>query len=568
MKGDLAVGKELAAELGMAQTERKRSAADRALDYTLESCQELFHDQYGDPFIAFLDESDRCQVWPIKSKAAGSFIRWRFFAEEQKGLRGDALATARGALEARARFKGNRRELSLRVARAKDAFWYDLGDGRAVATTRETWTIIPQPPILFRRYAHQQPQVEPILGGTLDPFLDLLNVQRPSLRLLIKVYLVAALVPGISLPAVIVFGEQGTAKSTLFAMLRRALDPSGLKSLAPPDSLREFVQLAAHHRTVYLDNMSHLPDWLSDALCRLCTGEGFTKRELYSDDDDVVYSFRGLGGVNGISLVVTKPDLLDRGLLLPLEPIPDERRHSEAALFANLESLMPETLGAMCSALSVAMRLRPHITVQRLPRMADFSLWGIAIAQALGCDGQEFLDAYQQNVAAQNEAALDESLLARALLYLIPEGGLWSGTATDLTAALKVAAEAARIDVKARHWPKAPNAVTRRLREVMPNLRRSGFSIIETRTKGIVTWTISRQGPENIASIAITAPQTPVVPESSISLPAPRTSLPEQETPLPHAARQQKPGSGSSDEGGIPPGSTGSGKREEEKGRV
>jgi hypothetical protein len=37
------------------------------------------------------------------------------------------------------------------------------------------------------------------------------------------------------------------------------------------------------------DNLSGLPAWLSDALCRLASGGSFAVRQLYTDDDDVPF---------------------------------------------------------------------------------------------------------------------------------------------------------------------------------------------------------------------------------------------------------------------------------------
>ena len=100
------------------------SAGDRGVAYALKAGVDLFHDQHGEAFISYQNDAGRREVWPLKSKAASEFIRWSFYRREEKGLSGDALATARGTLAAKARFQGARRELSLRVARVDDVLWY------------------------------------------------------------------------------------------------------------------------------------------------------------------------------------------------------------------------------------------------------------------------------------------------------------------------------------------------------------------------------------------------------------------------------------------------------------
>ncbi|HZA24316.1 MAG TPA: hypothetical protein VFA32_17230, partial [Dehalococcoidia bacterium] len=464
------------------------SMADRAINYVLDSGAELFHDQHGDSFIAFQNTLGQREVWPLKSKAASNFIRWTFYRQEGKGLPGESLATARATLAVKAQFLGMRQQLFLRVARANEAYWYDLGQWRAVRVSTDGWQVADQPPALFRHYSHQAPQSEPLPGGSLNGLLGLINLKGPKYRLLLKVYLVAALLGDLPLPILLVYGEQGSAKSFLFKLLRALLDPSSLLTLAPPDSLREFVQLADHHRTVYLDNLSYLPDWLSDALCRLCTGEGFSKRELYTNDDDIVYSFRGLGGITGINLVVTKPDLLDRAIILRLEPIPEERRLTEGELWASFEEMRPYILGSMFDTLAEALRRYSEVKLTRLPRLADFARWGVAIAEALGHTGGEFLEAYGVNMQYQTEAALEESLVAQSILWFLEESTEWEGTATQLLQELESRAEQLHINIKINGWPKGANSLVKRLREVAPNPRRTGVHVREHKSKGVKLW--------------------------------------------------------------------------------
>jgi hypothetical protein len=58
----------------------------------------------------------------------------------------------------------------------------------------------------------------------------------------------------------------------------------------------------------------------------------------------------------------------------------------------------------------------------------------------------------------------------------------WSGRATELLAALNTEAETLKVDEKDRNWPRSPQALSRRLTEVTPNLQEAGIRI--TRSKG------------------------------------------------------------------------------------
>lgn len=459
-------------------SEGKGSKAVQLLAFVEAERVTFFHDQFDEPH-AVLPEIQG-QVFKVRSRA---FRRWLAHAAWQKTGQvpsQETVQTALQVLEGKARFAGPRIELQVRVASHEGALYYDLGDGRAVRVTPDGWTIAQPAPIVFRRIAHQKPQVTPVAGGDLRLFLALVNLrggeQDQGRQLLLLVWLVIALVPGFPHPPLVAHGPQGAAKSSLFKMIKELLDPSAIQTLSPAENLREFVLQAAHHWFIPIDNLSSLPEWLSDALSRACTGDGFSKRELYTDTDEVILAFRRIIGLNGINLVVDKPDLLDRSILLGLERIPEDRRMGEAELWDQFNQAKPLLLGAMFDALAKALRIEPGVKLPLLPRMADFARWGVAVAQALGYTAEEFLSAYRLAIAAQHQEAISASLVAQAVLTFM-EQERWEGTPSELLAVLNGAAEHLHIDTRSKHWPKDPNWVWRRLREVQTNLEAVGLRI-------------------------------------------------------------------------------------------
>ena len=62
------------------------------------------------------------------------------------------------------------------------------------------------------------------------------------------------------------------------------------------------------------------------------------------------------------------------------------------------------------------MSIQPTIKLDELPRMADFTVWGCAIAEALGYKKEEFLDAYSSNIQAQNREALEGSPIGELII--------------------------------------------------------------------------------------------------------------------------------------------------------
>jgi len=130
-----------------------------------------------------------------------------------------------------------------------------------------------------------------------------------------------------------------------------------------------------HGTTRRCDNVSDLPPWISDTLCRLATGGGFAVRQLYTDQDEVLFDAARPVILNGIEDIVTRPDLADRAVFLTLEPIQEERRRPEAELWAAFEAERPYLLGVFLDAVVKGLKRLPETRLEKLPRMADFALW-------------------------------------------------------------------------------------------------------------------------------------------------------------------------------------------------
>ena len=109
--------------------------------------------------------------------------------------------------------------------------------------------------------------------------------------------------------------------------------------------------------------------------------------------------------------------------------------------------------------------------------MADFAHWGCAIAEAMGLDRSRFFDAYAANLERQNEEALTSMPMGEAVMALMKETEKWRGTPSELLSALEDQAIALRLNTGARTWPKAANAVTRRLNEIRANLEQAGIEV-------------------------------------------------------------------------------------------
>lgn len=481
-------------------SDSRPSQADLLVD--IGHTAELFHDASGAGF-ARLQFSDHSEIWPLKSQMFRKWLRREFYRNHKKAPNTDAVNSASGVLDGIASFDGCEYDLQNRVAWHDGAIYYDLADARwrAVRIDSDGWNIVEQPPVLFRRYAHQRPQVDPIVGGDLRLVFRFLNV-RPDDQLLLLTWLVTAVIPNIPHPVPDFHGQKGSGKSVGQRVLRRLIDPSGAESLSFPSDVRELVQQLSHHYAPVYDNIDDLKPWLSDIICRAVTGEGFSKRELYSDDDDVIYSYRRVVMLNGVNVVARRPDLLDRTILIGLDQISRRERREEHEFWAAFEEARPHIFGGILDALSGAMRVYSTLKIPLLERMADFTRWGAAIAEALGYGADAFIQAYGSNIGVQNLEGAQGHIVGAAVLALMEGRSEWSGSPTELFAALEEAGEAAGLfkrtasgKVDARGWPGAAHILSRRLNEVRGNLADLGLEIREQRGAKRV-WEIVRVAEE------------------------------------------------------------------------
>src|SRR6516162_4712917 len=132
------------------------------------------------------------------------------------------------------------------------------------------------------------------------------------------------------------------------------------------------------------DNASGLPDWLSDTFCRLATGGGFSTRELYTDQDEVLFGSKRPIILNGIDDIATRPDLADRCIVQTLAAISDKKRELETELWAKFEQKRPRILGALLTVVSHGLKTLPDVKLDRKPRMADFAQWVTACEARFG----------------------------------------------------------------------------------------------------------------------------------------------------------------------------------------
>jgi hypothetical protein len=267
------------------------------------------------------------------------------------------------------------------------------------------------------------------------------------------------------------------------------IDPSVAPVRALPRNERELFIAAGNGHVLAFDNLSGLPPWLSDTLCRLTSSGAFSTRRLFTDQDEILFAAARPIILNGIEEVITRPDLADRAILLMLAPIAERQRRPETALWRELELARPHILGALLDAAAHGLHMLPRVSLRRLPRMADFALWATACESAFRPAGT-FEAAYTSNRRDAIENIVDADPVAAHVRELMADRAQWTGRASDLLqVGINVGGDA--IAAWARSgWPKNPRSLAGRLRRAQTPLRALGIEIVFGREGRLGTRTI------------------------------------------------------------------------------
>jgi hypothetical protein len=485
---------ELDGEGVKALKEEKRKTADLLRDIAKQA--ELFHDIDGCCYADIKVNGHR-ETWSIRSKAFRRWLIREFITLHDNAPNSNAVQVALEAIEAEAFYGCPQEQVHIRAAEYEGRYYLDLVDEawQVVEIDADDWRVVTDPPVRFRRTPGMQSLPEPMEGGEINLLRHFLNVKGDDDFVLAVSWTLAALRSRGPYPVIVPLGEHGSGKSTFSRILRSLVDPSKAPLRTMPRDERDLAIAANNAWVIATDNVSSLPTWLSDALCRLSTGGGFSTRTLYTDQDETIFDSTRPIILNGIEEFVTRPDLADRAMLLTLEAIPENKRKSEDELWSDFAAAHPLILGALLDAMVHGLRELPNVKLEKKPRMADFAIWATACETAIWEQGT-FLAAYTKNRDDAVISVVEADTIATTVVTFMATRVDWEGTAANLLDEL--AAVAGEKVSKGKEWPTSPRGLSGRLRRASTFVRKIGIGVAftrepHTRTR-IITLTIEKTG--------------------------------------------------------------------------
>lgn len=460
----------LGGEVEASKKERGPSQASQLVALARER-YDLFMSEDGRPYGVRKDGANI--ALPLRGKAglrsqlALLYTDGNGGAAPSQSALADAMTVLEGAAQA-----ADPRVPHLRVGRHQDRLVVDLGtsDGRCVTIGPDGWERTAKSPVLFRRSGAMKPLPEPVRDGDgLARLQELLNTDEEHFRLL-AAWLVACFIPDLPHPILTFRGEQGTGKSYAAKMVIGIIDPSGAPKRTAPRDIKSWATQAFNSWALCLDNVSIIPDWLSDALCRAVTGDGIVDRALYTDDDVVVLEFRRVLAMTTIDAGALAGDLAERLLTIELHTIPDYKRREEAEMDQAYADAHPGILASLFDLLAEVLKVLPDVQLTERPRMADFARVLAAVDQVRGW---KTLESYKATAREAVADVLEGEPFAQAVVSLVDRSGPLGVTVT----ASELLERVPTPDKLPKKWPKDSTRAGGQLKRLAPALRTIGIEV-------------------------------------------------------------------------------------------
>jgi putative DNA primase/helicase len=535
------------------------SQASFLVELAVARC-ELFCDPQDEPYAAFAvahceGETHR-ETHKIRSRGFNRWLRLLYFHERNGAPSSEAMSSASKTIEAKAHYDGVRHDVFLRSANLNDRVYVDMCNARwqAIVIDGDGWRVIDDPPPHFRREPGMLPLPTPSTVAPkhgIERLTEVLRLRDERDLVVVTAWALAALANRSPFTVIVFLGEPGSTKTSAAFVVRSLVDPNVSPLRARPKDLHEVFVAAAHSRVVAYNNLSHLPDWLSDGICVVSEGSGESQRELFTNADESLIVACAPFMVTSIENVIRRGDLAQRTLYVHLASVSDKERMTEDEFKLKFRRAHADILGALCSAVAHGLKTEKALKIGALPRMATFYKWTTACEGALWPKGT-FAAAFEANALGATEDVIESDKAAFQLRLFMIDRGEWNGTATQLLVELaayvrrpvreaeaayakatdagkyadradveKAAADLREAREKARDtlgegWPKASNALSGKLKRASPALRKAGI---------VIEWPTRHDGPKAI-KITFVANQR----ESRVDRPEPTKRPPKEAT--------------------------------------
>ena len=438
--------------------------------------------------FALISVNNHKETLELSSNHAINWLMSEYYRQAKKVYSNDSYNLALSLIKAKALFDENipTEKVYKRVAFSNNEIFYDLGNRKwdIIKITSDAVTISEHGDdnLLFYRSANQCEQVKPNLDFNGNPLEELSKLTRIYGELF-KVHLISHFIENIPTPIMVFVGMQGSVKSTVSALTKLIVDPSGTKledqlSHFPKSSDDLNIHLANNYLTAF-DNVSYISKEVSDTLCKAITGASYPKRKLYKDTDESILKYQRKIVLNGITVNIDRTDLAERTIQYFTDKVPYNERLTSKEVRERFMKLLPDLLGQIFQTLQRAIPLYDVVKeeLKGKPRMADFTIWGEAISRALGNNPNEFIRLYGESITQSSDLINENSPIISFIEEILGDQDEIKMSAFEFYSRLKIFAQNNQFDVTGHDFPKGANKLRDYFRRVKPITDHEGYDI-------------------------------------------------------------------------------------------
>lgn len=326
-------------------------------------------------------------------------------------------------LKHKAKSENKWRTVHRRVAKNGKKIIVNMGNGSVMMISPKGIDFTNKPPARFEVNNNIGVIVRPDLeNGDLNILKKYLLVNQGHFKLILT-FLFNCFFTDTHYVMLVLFGPAGSAKSFITRVTKTIADPSRVKLRNHMSSIEDLVLSAMHSHLIDINNVSRLSDGIQDTLCTILTGGTRTTRTKYTNVEETVIHTHNPIVMNGISDFVTRDDLYERSIIIPLVKVGDPESEvtikSEKQLLREFKKDLPVIMGGFFNALKdILNESETFEPTEKLNRMADFHILGLVAERALGWKQGSFTKAYNANIAHAQVHLLENSKVAQALIEL------------------------------------------------------------------------------------------------------------------------------------------------------
>jgi hypothetical protein len=438
----------------------------------------FFKDRSGETFVHFKDLG-RWKTYPLHSRDFESYISMKFNHAYQQVPSTQALKDVVRVLEGQAEMNRKEYAVNIRLARKDGTMWLDLADDeyRVVevsASNPEKWRVIDESLMYFRRSQGMDALPVPEQGGSIDELRPFVNVETENDFILYVHWLIAAFNADYRAEhcVLVLHGEEDSGKSKMAEVAKQLIDPSEHTVRSLPSKEDDLIVATRHAWILAFDNLSEISAVWADRLCRLATGGSFGTRKFYTNTDEVLIRVKRPFILGGIEEFVVRPDLARRMVVLNLPPLKKEKKKDSPMFWKEFEAARPRILGALLDAVHSALYYYRHLQSLPCEHMVDFERWSAAAALGLPWTYAQFKAAYDENRLEAKTITTENDEVSLALFELAETSLPWAGTASELLNTLTRLSSN-----EGKGLPKLPHLLSRHLKRIKANMRKSGIKI-------------------------------------------------------------------------------------------